>query len=152
MCVLSRFVASDSLRPHGLWPTRLLYPWNLQARTLERLAIPFSGGSSPPRERTCVSCFTRECSIVWATREADNQLWRLNKMAMSRKIQNYSLNWERKQSNNKFRKTAMLETCPKANCFLHKYLLSFSGELGCMIPSLSGWTWDWLCTMERSRR
>ena len=36
----------------------------LQARTLEWLAIPFSGRSFPPRERTCVSCFTCEFSIV----------------------------------------------------------------------------------------
>ena len=54
----------------------------LQARIPEWLAIPFSGGSSPPRERTCVSCFTREFSIIWATREADNQLRWLNKMAV----------------------------------------------------------------------
>ena len=26
--VLSRSVVSDSLRPHGLWPTRLLCPWD----------------------------------------------------------------------------------------------------------------------------
>ena len=27
MCVLSHSVMSDSLRPNGLWPTRLLCPW-----------------------------------------------------------------------------------------------------------------------------
>ena len=27
-CVLSRSVVSDSLWPHGLWPTRLLFPFN----------------------------------------------------------------------------------------------------------------------------
>ena len=27
-CVLSRLVLSDSLRPHGLQPARLLYPWD----------------------------------------------------------------------------------------------------------------------------
>ena len=26
--VVSRSVMSDSLQPHGLWPTRLLSPWN----------------------------------------------------------------------------------------------------------------------------
>ena len=26
-CVLSHSVISDSLQPHGLWPTRLLCPW-----------------------------------------------------------------------------------------------------------------------------
>ena len=27
VCVLSRLVVSDSLRPHGLWPARLFCPW-----------------------------------------------------------------------------------------------------------------------------
>ena len=36
----SRSLMSDSLQPHGLWPTRLLCPWNLQARRLEKVAIP----------------------------------------------------------------------------------------------------------------
>ena len=30
----------------------------LQVRILEQVAIPFSRGSSQPRDRTCVSCFT----------------------------------------------------------------------------------------------
>ena len=33
---------SDSVRPHGLQPTRLLRPWDSQARTLEWVAISFS--------------------------------------------------------------------------------------------------------------
>ena len=37
-----RSVMSDSLRPHGLEPTRLLCPWNLEARILEWVAISFS--------------------------------------------------------------------------------------------------------------
>ena len=32
-------VVSNSLRPHGLQPTRLLSPWNFQARILEWVAI-----------------------------------------------------------------------------------------------------------------
>ena len=35
-------VVSDSLRPHGLQPTRLLHPWDFQARVLEWGAIAFS--------------------------------------------------------------------------------------------------------------
>ena len=42
-------VVSDSLRPHGLWPARLLRPWVSQARTQEWVAISFSRGSSPPQ-------------------------------------------------------------------------------------------------------
>ena len=42
--LISRSVASDSLRPHGI----------LQARILEWVAFPFSRGSSQPRNRTQV--------------------------------------------------------------------------------------------------
>ena len=41
-----------------------------QARILEWVAIPFSRGSSWPRDRTCVSCFTGEFVTVGAIREA----------------------------------------------------------------------------------
>ena len=46
----SRSVVSDSLRPHGL------VHGILQARVLERVAFPFSRGSSQPRDQTQVSC------------------------------------------------------------------------------------------------
>ena len=36
---ISYSVMSDSLRPHGLYPTRLLCPWILQARILEWVAM-----------------------------------------------------------------------------------------------------------------
>ena len=55
VCV-SRSVMSDSSRPRGMYPTRLLCPWIFQARILERVAISFSRGSSWPREWTQVSC------------------------------------------------------------------------------------------------
>ena len=32
MCVLSGSVVSDSLQLHGLWPTRLLYPWDFPGK------------------------------------------------------------------------------------------------------------------------
>ena len=48
-------VASDSLWPCGLEPTRLLCPGILQVRILERGAVPSSRGSSQLRNRTCVS-------------------------------------------------------------------------------------------------
>ena len=42
-------VMSNSLRPHGLWPTRLLCPWDIsQARILEWVAVRSSRGSSQP--------------------------------------------------------------------------------------------------------
>ena len=42
----------------------------LQARILEWVAIPFSRGSSRPRDWTWVSCIAGKFFTVWATREA----------------------------------------------------------------------------------
>ena len=42
----------------------------LQARVLEWVAIPFSRGSSQPRDQPLVSCIADRFFIVWATREA----------------------------------------------------------------------------------
>ena len=41
-----------------------------QARILEWIVIPISRGSSPPRDRTSVSCIAGRFFTVWATREA----------------------------------------------------------------------------------
>ena len=42
----------------------------LQTRILEWVAIPFSKGSSQPRDQTQVSCIADRFFTVWATREA----------------------------------------------------------------------------------
>ena len=42
----------------------------LQARILESVAIPFSRGSSQPRDWTWISCIAGRFFTVWATREA----------------------------------------------------------------------------------
>jgi len=48
----------------------------LQARTLEWVAIPFSRGSSRPRDQTCISCtgsrFFTNCA-TWEVRPLDHQ-------------------------------------------------------------------------------
>ena len=49
-------VMSDSLRLHGLSPPGSSVHGILQARILEWVAMPFSRGSSQPRDRTQVSC------------------------------------------------------------------------------------------------
>ena len=41
----------------------------LQARVLKWVAIPFSGGSSPPRDRTQVSCIAGRIFTIRAIRE-----------------------------------------------------------------------------------
>ena len=43
---------------------------NLQARILEWAAIPFSRGSSLPRDQTRVSCVASRFFTIWVTREA----------------------------------------------------------------------------------
>ena len=43
-----------------------------QARILEWVAIPFSRGSSQPRDRIRVSCIVGRSFAVWATREAQS--------------------------------------------------------------------------------
>ena len=35
MCILNRFSLSYSVRPYGLWPTRLLCPWDSPGRNTE---------------------------------------------------------------------------------------------------------------------
>ena len=49
---VSCLVVSDSLDPHGLESTRLLYPWNSPGKNTGAVAISFSRGSSQPRDWT----------------------------------------------------------------------------------------------------
>ena len=44
-----------------------------KARILEWVAIPFSRGSSWPRDQTWVSCAAGRLFAIWATREAPNK-------------------------------------------------------------------------------
>ena len=55
--------------PHGRW---ILYQLSHKEspRILEWVAYPFSWGSSPPRNRTGVSCIAGRFFTSWATREA----------------------------------------------------------------------------------
>ena len=55
----------------------------LQVRKLERVAIPFSRGSSQPRDRTRVSCTAGGFSTLWATREAYRDFRKLPKCRCS---------------------------------------------------------------------
>ena len=71
LCVLSRSVMSNSLRPHGLYSLSGSTVWEIfQARTLEQVGTPFSRGSFQPRDWTCVSYIS--CIYHWATWEASN--------------------------------------------------------------------------------
>ena len=51
----------------------------LQARIPEWVVIPYSRGSSPPRDQTCISCIVRQILYYWATWEARVLLyWHIN--------------------------------------------------------------------------
>ena len=74
--VLSHSVMSDSLQPHGLYPSiqGCLSMGILQARVLEWVAMPSSRGSSQPWDPTQVSHIAGRFFTVWATREAHKVL------------------------------------------------------------------------------
>ena len=71
--VLSCSVVSSSLRHCGLYPTRLLYPWDFPGRNTGVGCHILLQGSSRPRDETpisCVSCTGRQILYHWATWEA----------------------------------------------------------------------------------
>ena len=61
---------SDSLKPHEHSLPGSSVHGILWARMLEWVAIPFSRGSSRPRDQTQVSCIAGRFPTIWATREA----------------------------------------------------------------------------------
>ena len=64
-------VEFDSLWTHGLYsPPGFSVYGILQARILEWVAVPFSRGSSQPKDRTQVSHIAGRFFTVWASREA----------------------------------------------------------------------------------
>ena len=66
-------VMSGSLQAMDCSPPGSFVHGILQARILEQVAIPFSKGSSQPRDQTQVSCIAGGFFTTWATREA--QIW-----------------------------------------------------------------------------
>ena len=56
LCVLSHFSLADSLPPHGLYPARLLCPWDSSGKNTGVGCHASSRGSSRPRNQTHVSC------------------------------------------------------------------------------------------------
>ena len=58
-------VMSDSLQPHGLYS-----PWNSPGQNTGVGSLPFSRGSSQPRDWTQVSCIAGRFFTNWAIREA----------------------------------------------------------------------------------
>ena len=69
VCV-SRSVVSHSCNPMDCSPPGSSVHGILQTRILKWVAIPFSKGSSLPRDRTLVSCIVYRFFTVWATMES----------------------------------------------------------------------------------
>ena len=83
LCMLSCSIMSNLCNPMDCSPPGSSVCGISQARILEWVAIPFSRGSSPPRDRTyvsrfsCVSSFGRQILYHQATWEAPNTPWSL---------------------------------------------------------------------------
>ena len=60
-----RSVVSDSLQPH-----RLYSPWDSPGQNTGGVAVPFSKGSSQPRDQTQVSHSVGGFFTIWTTGEA----------------------------------------------------------------------------------
>ena len=56
-------VVSDSLRPHGRWPTSLLCPWDFPGKKTAVGSLPSSRGSSRPRDQGHISFMS--CTGRW---------------------------------------------------------------------------------------
>ena len=70
MCMLVAQLCLTLYNPMDYSPSGSSVNEILQARILEWIAIPFSGGSSRPRDQTQFSCIAGRFFIIWATREA----------------------------------------------------------------------------------
>ena len=68
-----------------------------QAIILERVAVPFSGESSQPRDLTQVSCIAGRFFTIWATTEACQKSYQLSKaswnLTFSRNLPQFLLTW-----------------------------------------------------------
>jgi len=69
MCMLVTQSCLTLCNPLDYTPPGYSVPGILQARKLEWVAIPFSRGSSQPKDQTNVSCIAGRCFTIWATRE-----------------------------------------------------------------------------------
>ena len=69
MCVLVTQSCLTLCDPVGCSPPGSSVPGILQARTLEWVTIPFSRGSSRPKDQTHVACIAGRCFTIWAIRE-----------------------------------------------------------------------------------
>ena len=67
---------SNSLRPHGLQPARMLCPRTSPGKNTG-VDIPFFRGSFQPKNQTQVSCIAGRFFTIWGTREAHLSLYHI---------------------------------------------------------------------------
>ena len=96
------------------WKSRLLCPWNSSGKNTGGVAIPFSRGSSQPRDQTRVSCFVDGFFTFWVTREAlsyvpSNCTSILSMLCLKTLLQNSHWNW--KLQNYHYKGTKSLLEC-----------------------------------------
>ena len=65
-------VVYNSLQPMDCSPPGSSVHGILQAKILEWVAIPFSRGSSQPRDQIQISCIAGEFFIIWTTKQKQN--------------------------------------------------------------------------------
>ena len=98
---------SDSCKPTGCSLLRSFIHGILEVRTLEWVAISFTGGSSWPRNRSQVSCIAGRFFTDWAIREAPYSKRCIPNPSQQYKNKNYCFktNWI-------FLKSAQINTFP----------------------------------------
>ena len=72
---VSHSVVSDSLWPHGLYPTKFLCPWDSLGRNTGVSSHSLLQGILPSRDWTQISCIAGRFFIFWATREACSKIY-----------------------------------------------------------------------------
>ena len=65
----SSSVVSNSLRPHGLEPTRLLHRWDFPGKNTGVGCDFLLQDIFPTQDWTQISCIVGRCFTIWATRE-----------------------------------------------------------------------------------
>ena len=140
---VSHWIISKSLWPYGLWPTRLLCPWNSIGRNARRVAIPVYKGSSWPRDQTWISYTVGRFFTIWATRETQ-------KMAVTKTCRHPDV--QLPASRMVRNKIPLLQTqkLPSLRCFILAVHVDFDNIL--MTKQLCSASQGAICLCQNSRR
>ena len=84
--VLSHSAESDSLQPRGLYPIRLLCPWDFSGKNIGVGCLSLLQGIFPTQDRTQVSRIAGRFITIWATREARQGITKVNKTSRSLRL------------------------------------------------------------------